>query len=143
MARGTLIPKDFWNFPTISFPSLLEEVEDLFPTTVWPSTNLLNGLSISEDSKNVYVEAAVPGVNPKEIDVTFEKGILTIRAEKKEEEKEKTFHRKATKSFFYRVTPGDVDSSAEPEAICNNGVMTVTFAKSAQAKPKRITVKAA
>lgn len=146
MANG-LIRRNFWNFPTVTFPSLLddvlEEVEDLVPATIWPSTNYLQGLTMSEDDKNIYVEAAVPGVDPKDVEVTFEKGVLTIRGERKEEEKGKTFRRKATRSFFYRVSPGDVDPKAEPEAVCKNGVMTVTFPKAEQAKPKKIAVKAA
>lgn len=48
-----------------------------------PTANLLNGLSISEDDKKVYVEASIPGVDPKDVDVIFEKGLLTIRGEKK------------------------------------------------------------
>ena len=71
MRGGDLAIKDLFRFPMISFPSLMEDVEDLLPTS-----NLLNGLSISEDDKNVYIEAAVPGVDPKEVEVTFSKGIL-------------------------------------------------------------------
>lgn len=138
MANGGLLTRDFWRFPMISFPSFMEDIEDMIPTA-----NLLNGLSVSEDDKNVYVEASVPGLDPKEVDVTFSKGVLTIKGEKKEEEKGKTFHRKATRSFFYRVTPGDVDPKAEPQATCKNGVMTITFAKVPEAKPKKIAVKTA
>ncbi|GIW61476.1 MAG: heat-shock protein Hsp20 [Patescibacteria group bacterium] len=143
----SLLPRRLWSLPTITFPSLLEdvfeEVEELVPATIWPSTTYLQGLSISEDDKNVYVEAAVPGVDPKEIEVTYENGVLTIRGEKKEEEKGKTFRRRATRSFFYRISPGDVDPNKEPEAVCKNGVMTVTFAKVPEAKPKKIAVKTA
>lgn len=138
MANGDIAPRNIWRFPTISVPSFLEEVEDLLPTS-----NFLNGLSISEDEKNVYVEAAVPGIDPAEVEVTFDKGVLTIRAEKKEEEKGKTYQRRATRSFFYRATPGEVDQKKEPQAVCKNGVMTVTFAKVPEAKPKKIAVKTA
>ena len=140
---NTLQPRSFWNFPTITFPSLIDEMEDLFATKIWPSTNLMQGLNVSEDDKNVYIEAAVPGVDPKDVDVTYEKGILTVKAEKKEEERGKTYHRKATRSFFYRVTPGDVDLKKEPEATCKNGIMAITFAKVPEAKPKKIAVKTA
>lgn len=143
MANGDLMPRNFWNFPTNSFLSLLDEEGGLFPMTIWPSTHYLQGLSISEDDKNVYVEAAVPGVDPKVIEVTFSKGVLTIKAEKKEEKKGKTYHRKATQSFFYRITPGDVDPKAEPVATCKNGTMTVTFAKVPEEKLKKIAVKTA
>lgn len=119
-------------------PSFLEDIEDLLPTT-----NLLNGLSVSEDDKSIYVEAAVPGVDPKEVDVTFDKGVLTIKAEKKEEEKGKTYQRKATRSFFYQVKPEDADMKTEPTASYKNGIMTVTFKKAPKGKTKKIAVKTA
>src|SRR3989344_6451047 len=106
-----LTPQSLWRFPMISFPSFMEDFEDLQPTS-----NFLNGLSVSGDDKNIYIEAAVPGVDPKEVDVTFYKGVLTVKGSKKEEEKGKTYRRKATRSFFYRVTPGDVDPNATPQA---------------------------
>lgn len=133
-----LIPRSFWGFPMTPFPSMLDEMEDLMPTS-----NLFNGLAVSEDEKNVYIEAAVPGVDGKDVDVTFNKGVLTIKAEKKEEEKGKTYHRRAARSFFYRVALGDVDRKAEPQARYKNGMMTVTFAKVPEAKPRKIAVKAA
>lgn len=131
-----ILPGNILRFPMISYPSFMDDVDDLFPTA-----NLLNGLSISEDNRNVYVEASVPGVDPKDVEVTFEKGTLSIKAESKEEEKGKTYRRKATRSFSYGVTPGDVDLKTEPKAICKNGVMTVTFAKAPKIKPKKISVK--
>lgn len=127
---------NFWRMPTISFPSLVEDVAGMLP-----ANNFLNGLSISEDEKNVYVEAAVPGVDPKKVDVTFNKGIVTIRAEKEEEEEGKKFQRKATSSFYYRIAPADIDLKAEPTAVCKNGIMTVTFPKAPAGKPKKIAVK--
>lgn len=138
---NNLIPRGFLTFPSEVFPSLLEDAEELLPATMWPTTNQLQGMSVSEDDKNVYVEAAVPGIDPKSVDVTFSNGVLTIKAEKKEEEKGKTYHRKATQSFFYRVTPGEVDSKIEPQAMCKNGMMTVTFAKMTEVAPKKIAVK--
>ncbi len=133
-----LIPANFWRFPMMPFSSIMDEMEDLMPTS-----NLFNGLAVSEDEKNVYIEAAVPGVEGKDIDVTFNKGVLSVKAEKKEEEKGKTYHRRANRSFLYRVVLRDVDQKAEPQARYKNGIMTVTFVKEASAKPKKIAVKTA
>src|SRR3972149_974843 len=129
-----LIPRSFWGFP-----SLLEEMdEDLLL-----STTTISGLSISEDDKSVYVEAAVPGIDPKNVDVTFNKGILTITGERTEEEKKKKYYRKASSSFSYRVlVPGEIDTNKEPKAEAKNGVMVVTFTKIPESKPKKIAVKA-
>lgn len=112
--------------------------EDTMPTTS------MNNLSISEDDKNVYVSAAVFGVNPKDVDITFDKGMLWIKAESKEEEKDgKKYYRKATSSFSYRVAvPGEIDPNAEPQANIEHGVVTVTFTKSPKSQPKKIAVKA-
>jgi HSP20 family protein len=102
------------------------------------------GLSVCEDKKNVYVEAALPGIKPNEIEVTLEKGILWIRGEKKEEEedKEKRYYRRASNSFSYKVAlPGHVDEKQEPKATYKDGIMRITFNKSQQSQAKKITVK--
>jgi HSP20 family protein len=102
-----------------------------------------SGLSVSEDEKNVYVEASMPGLDAKDIEVTFDKGVVWVKGEAKEEEKNKKYYRRASRSFSYRVAvPGEVNPDAEPEATYKNGVMTVTFAKSPKKQPKKIAVKA-
>jgi HSP20 family protein len=115
------------------------------PDTWWSDdlvTSNNDGLSISEDDKNVYVKAAVPGIEPKEVEVTFDKGVLSIRAESNEKEEKRKMIRESRQSFVYQVTvPGDIDYNVEPEATCKHGMMTVKFAKSAKSKPKKITIK--
>src|SRR3990167_6604173 len=123
-----LIPSSMLRFPSLS---IFDEEDGLLP-----STSSLSGLSVSEDANNVYVEAAVPGIDPKDVEVTFHKGLLWVKAEKKEEEKTKKFYRKATSSFSYHLTvPGEIDQSKEPEAVVKNGIATVTFLKVPEAKP--------
>ncbi len=132
-----LIPSTVWRFP--SLPELWEDLEDIVP-----ARGAINGLSISEDDKNVYVEAAVPGLDQKDVEVTFDKGILWVKGEKVEEEKKKKYYRKASSAFSYRVmVPGDIDPNKEPLAQIKNGVAKITFAKSPKSLPKKITVKAA
>ena len=112
-----------------------------FEKELLPS-NMLSGLTISEDTKNVYVEAALPGVDPKDVEITFERGIVWIKGETREEEKAKKYYRKATSSFAYRTTvPAEVDLNAEPQAVQKNGVVKLTFTKSKVSEPKKITVK--
>lgn len=133
-----LAPRSFWTFPSVRMPSL---VEDLLDETAMDTTP--SGLSVSEDGGNVYIEAALPGIDSKDIEVTFENGILHISGEAKQEEKEKKYYRKATSSFSYRVAvPREVSPKTEPEATYKNGMM-VTFKKTAPSKPKRIAVKMA
>src|SRR5690349_6402523 len=112
-----LVPYSFFKFPNIR--NMWDDEDD------WLTPNLSSGLSVSEDDKNVYIEAAVPGIDPKDVEVTFDKGVIWIRGEVADEEKEvKKYYRKSSNAFSYRVAvPGDIDPNTEPEAICKNGVI--------------------
>lgn len=130
-----ITPRSFWRFPAIT--PTWDDDDDWGIMTNWPS-----GITISEDDKNVYVEAAVPGVDPKDVEVTLDRGIVWIKGEGKMEEKNKKYYRKAASSFSYRVAvPGDINTANEPIAAVKNGVMKVTFAKSPETQPKKISVR--
>lgn len=131
-----LVPKKLLMAPW--FPSNLDSWwnDDLI------SSNNDNGLSISEDEKNVYIKAAVPGMDAKDIEVTYDKGVLTIRGEMSEKEEKKKVIRQSRQSYFYQLTvPGEINDKSEPEAKCKNGMMTVTFTKSPKTQPKKIAIK--
>ena len=122
-------------------PSVWEEFEEEFP-----ELTMTEGIDMYEEDGKVVVEAAVPGVDPEKVEVTFEDGVLRIRAkeEKKEEDKKKREYYRMDRvvSFDYTVTiprPIDVNSlSAEVE----NGVVKVSAKIAEEAKAKKIPVKA-
>jgi HSP20 family protein len=125
-----LIPRSFFNFPSFNWDD-----EDQRPSS---ST----GLTVSEDEQHVYVEAALPGIDPDDVEITFDKGVLWIKGEAKEEEKKKKYYRKASTSFSYRVAVhGEIDLSKEPNAESQDGVMKITFMKHPHTQPKKISVK--
>lgn len=134
--------KSFWSFPRLRHPfALFENIEDDWDLHEFTSPS---GLSISEDNDHVYVEAALPGISPDEIEMIFDKGVLWIKAEKREEseDKKKKFYRKAMSSFSYRIAvPGDIDEAKEPDAICQKGILKVTFSKTRKGISKKIPVK--
>lgn len=102
------------------------------------------GLSVYEDEKNIYVEAPVPGIKPENIHVTFEKGVLWIKGEEKQEEEKKEikYHMKSSSFFSYRLPlPSRIDENATPEATCEDGILKITFAKSKESSPQKIQVK--
>ena len=135
-----LNPNRFLSFPSIQLPSIWNDDDDWLTAPSSPS-----GLSISEDEKKIYIEAAIPGIDPKNIEITFQDGYLWIRGEQKEEDKDKSrkYYREATKSFSYRVSvPGDIDSTIDPAATYKHGVMTVAFNKSKKSQPKKIQIQA-
>ena len=101
-------------------------------------------LSVWEEKEDVVVEAPLPGIKPEEVEINFEKGTLTIRAERKEEkeDKEKKYFHKSASSFVYRLSiPGEIDDSIEPEAKLNEGVLQIRFKKQKRSLPKKIHVK--
>lgn len=104
-----------------------------------------SGLNVYEDNNAVFVEAALPGISPHdEVEVTFDQGVLWIKAEKKEEkaDKDKKYYRKAKRSFSYRISvPGKIDLKQEPEASFADGLIKITFLKAEESMPKKISVK--
>jgi HSP20 family protein len=132
-----LIPRSFFNLPN-RLPSIFEEDEN------WATFLPSSGLTVSEDDTNVYVEAAMPGLDPDKVEVTFDKGVLWVRGsgEESEEDKKKKFYRKASSSFSYRImVPGKIDENQEPDALYKNGVMKVTFKKTPETQPKKLTIR--
>lgn len=129
-----LLPRQFFTLPSVW------DDEDNF--MAMPTST--SGLSLSEDEKNVYIKAHVPGVDPKNIDVTMHEGYLWIRGEhtENEEDKKRKYYRHAASSFSYRVAvPSDIDINAKPEATYKHGVMSVRFPKSPKTQPTKITIK--
>jgi len=117
----------------------------LLEESFWDFEKEPSNLSISEDEQHVFVEAALPGLKPEDIEVTFEKGVLWIKGEAKEEteNKKRKYYRKASRSFSYRVqVPGQIDEKKDPEATYKDGIMKIAFMKTPQPEPKKIQVKA-
>ena len=102
-----------------------------------------SGLSVSEDEKSVYVEAALPGIDPETVDISLEDGSVFITGEAEAAVEGRKYYRKTASSFNYSVVlPSEVDDTVEPKAESKNGVLWLTFSKVAKAKPKKITIKA-
>lgn len=136
-------PRSFWSFPRLRFPfSLFENVDDDWDLQEFSSPS---GLSVSEDDEHIYIEAAMPGIKSDEIEMIFDKGVLWMKGEKREEseDKKRKFYRKAMRSFSYRVAvPGDIDETKEPHATCKNGVLKIAFQKAKKGSTsKKIPIK--
>jgi HSP20 family protein len=117
-----------------------------------PAEAKTNGMSvwapnidISETDKAFIVKADLPGVDPKDVEVSVREGVMTLRGEKREqrEEKHKNYHR--TERFvgqFYRSIPLPAGVDEESVAATSGiGVVTVTIPKKPEAQPKKIAVK--
>jgi HSP20 family protein len=102
-------------------------------------------LDISENDTHVTVRAEVPGVDPKELEITVTGDRLTVAGEKKETVEKKdqdTSYRESRYGSFSRTMrlPASVDSQ-QVTAEHVNGVVTITLKKTAAATAKKIRVK--
>ena len=137
------------------FGSLHREVDRLFDEFsrgfgtlgTRATANLVPSINVSETDKEIEVTAEMPGLERKDVEVSLEDNVLTIRGEKKiEEEKadEKRNHHLIERSYgvFYRMLelPPGIDP-ATVQATMTKGVLKITIPKPAHAESKRIEVK--
>lgn len=106
--------------------------------------NWLPAVDIREDGSNYLLTVDVPGVDPNDIEVTLEDGVLTIKGERKQESAEEnrgyTRRERVYGAFVRRFSlPETVDTDAVT-AKGENGVLTVAIPKQAKVEPRRITV---
>ena len=102
-------------------------------------------LDLSETKNEFVVKAEVPGMTPKDIDISLAEGVLTIRGEKKQEKEEKEenshFVERSYGSFSRSLRlPGEVQSD-KIKAAYKDGVLRVTLPKSEEARKKEIKIK--
>lgn len=87
----------------------------------------------------------LPGIDPASIDVTVDRGVLTVGAKRTEEhtEGEKAVVReRVTGTFSRRVRLGDAADSAKVEAGYQDGVLTVRVPLAEAAKPRKVEIQA-
>jgi HSP20 family protein len=102
-------------------------------------------VNFSEDTGHVYIEALVPGVDPREIDLSVVRNTVTISGERKPfaEKEGQIVHRSELGSGkFSRTLELPVEVNPDKiSAVCKDGIMQVTLAKAEHAKPKKIEIK--
>jgi HSP20 family protein len=106
---------------------------------LWPA------LDVAEQDDAVVVRAEVPGCKAEDIDISFYGNTLTISGEKKETEEEKGkgyFHVESAYGSFRRdlTLPTEVDAD-KVDAVCKNGVLTITLPKAEKSKAIKVKVK--
>jgi HSP20 family protein len=101
-------------------------------------------VDIREDKDAYVLHADVPGVDPKDIEVHMENGVLTIRGERKSETKEERENYKRVErvrgTFYRRFTLPDTADADKISAKSVNGVLEVRIPKQETVQPRRISV---
>jgi HSP20 family protein len=109
------------------------------------TANWAPSVDISENDKAFTLLADIPGVEPKDIEISMEKGVLTIKGERHSEniEENENYRRVERQSgqFYRRFTLPDSADADKIEAKSEHGVLTVTIPKQEVAVSRRIEVK--
>lgn len=122
------------------FTQLKTEVDRLFESFPFrlPSMRLgrfssAPALEMSETGKSYKITAELPGIEPEDIEVTFDDGILRISGEKKEEREEnERGYRLSERSYGAFERAVSLPSGVNPEKIdakFKNGVLKIVVAK--------------
>jgi HSP20 family protein len=106
-------------------------------------------LEMTETDKAYKITAELPGIDPAQVEVTFEDGLLRIAGEKKEEREEnERGYRLSERSYGRFERCIELPAAADDDGIkagFKDGILTVTVAKAveAQKQPRRIAVEKA
>ena len=130
---------------------LLEEVEALgrYFWDAWQPAMLMTSFSprldMHEEKDALVVRAELPGIKKEDLDVSLDGDMLTIKAEKKEEEvaEEATYHTTERRFGYYSRSvslPVHVDADKVAAAF-KDGILEIKLPKTEEAKPRHIEVK--
>jgi len=98
-------------------------------------------VDIREEEDRFVLLADIPGVDPKDIEITMEDGVLSIRGERRIEDDGRFKRMERPRGTFYRRF--SLPDTADPEGIRargQNGVLEITIPKAQKAQPRRIAV---
>ncbi|HXX31123.1 MAG TPA: Hsp20/alpha crystallin family protein [Myxococcaceae bacterium] len=102
-------------------------------------------VDVFEDAEGLTFKFEVPEVDPKDVQVNLEDGVLTVRGERKleREDKRDNYHR-IERSYGTFARSFTLPANVDPEKVTaetKNGVLRIFVPKRAEAKPKTITIK--
>lgn len=120
--------------PFFRFPYAQEEMQ----SSAWNPP-----VDVHEENEKIVVKVEVPGVDEKDLRVTFEDGLLTVTGERQFERKDdRNYHRieRAYGSFTRSFTlPRSIDAT-QIAANYRNGVLEIEIPKREESRPKKIDI---
>ena len=104
-------------------------------------------VDIVEEKERFVLRADVPGVNPDDIDVSMDKGVLSVSGQRHDKRPEDASGaqrlERATGNFYRRFALPDTASADEISASSENGILEIVIPKQAQVESRRIVVNSA
>ena len=113
-----------------------------------PSTAVafIPAVDVREEASRFVVEADLPGVQPGDIEITAEKGVLTLRGERKLEKREQAGYERLERvsgGFTRRFALPENVRTDEIKARFAHGVLEVSIPKQPEVAAKRVVVESA
>ena len=109
-----------------------------------PDRNWMPAVDIREEEDRFVLSADIPGVDRKDVEITMEDGVLTIKGERhaETEEKREGLHRRERVhgTFMRQFTLPDTVNADNISATVTGGVLHIEIPKQARPEPRRITV---
>ncbi len=130
---------------------LQREVNRLFETSRLGDEETGNMLAdwapavdIKEEPAQFVIHADLPGVDIKDIEITLENGVLTLKGQRASEKKEETQQYRRVErvrgTFLRRFSLPDAVDAEKVTAKCKDGVLEVVVPKREAAQPRRIAI---
>ena len=127
----------------------MEEMMNRFPAQFNRSGELSKGfapaMNVYEENDDIIVETPLAGIDPKDVNVNVEKGVLTVQGETKKEHEvdDKNYYRKEIRSgsFFRQVSLPSAVREEEVSAEFENGMLKIRAPKAEPKAGKKIEVK--
>lgn len=102
-------------------------------------------VDVVEEADKFVAKVDVPGVEPKDIDISFDNNALTIKGEKENEHKEKkdsfVRYERSKGTFYRRIMLPDIVDADKISAKNKHGVLIITIPKSEKRSSRKIEVK--
>lgn len=128
------------------FDSVLNSFDRIFDDSMFVVGAKMPQVDVREEDGKYVLEADLPGLTEKDIDVKVDGNILTISSARKEEKEDKKngylIKERTSCSFSRAFTLPDDVARDKINASFKNGLLTLDMEKSPESKPKSIEVKA-
>ncbi len=126
-----------------AYDSLAKELADDDSSNVVVS-HWRPAVDIKDEDKQFVIRADIPGVDPKDIEITMEAGILSIKGERTVEEEDESGGYKRIErthgTFYRRFSLPDTADAEKIEARGKDGVLEIVLPKHEKVQPRRIAV---
>ncbi|HOB62832.1 MAG TPA: Hsp20/alpha crystallin family protein [Candidatus Competibacteraceae bacterium] len=103
-------------------------------------------VDIKEEVNQFVIHADLPGVEAKDIDITLEHGVLTLKGQRTVEKKDETENYRRVErvrgTFLRRFSLPEAVDAEKVSAKCKDGVLEVIVPKRESAQPRRIAIEA-